>query len=171
MKTINHELLKYSKSGKVKGILNCLDRGADINCTGKYGNTSLLNASWGCHFNAVECLLKNNANPNLTADDNASPLFAAVAKNQHEIVKLLLEYGADPNISRSSEFQKKLDSKGSAPIHSAIHNKNEDISILLLESGAHTNHFQHGIDVYQAAEKAGLDTLLKYLKINRYRLT
>lgn len=170
MRKVDQDLQKYSKSGNVRGILKCLEKGADINCTGEYGYSSLLNASWGRHFEAVELLLHNNADPNITAEDNASPLFAAVARNCIEIVKILLEFGADPNITRDTEFQNSNDSKGVAPIHTAIKGGKEEMAILLLEAGAYTNHIDWGLDVYHAAEKHELNSLVHYLKVNRYRL-
>ena len=44
----------------------------------------------------VECLLKNNANPNIQANNQETPLHWAV--NSKEMVELLLKYGSDKNI-------------------------------------------------------------------------
>ncbi len=58
-------------------------------------------------YKSVEALLESGMNPNVTTNDwNITPLFIAArysfvdtqAKNDPKYVKLLIEYGADPNI-------------------------------------------------------------------------
>ncbi|KAE9380875.1 ankyrin, partial [Stipitochalara longipes BDJ] len=66
------------------------------------GNTPLFHASGAGHLSVVSFLL-GNANPGVNSNDlsilnhlDRGPLWAAVSNNQTEIVKLLLQQGADP---------------------------------------------------------------------------
>lgn len=62
-----------------------------------------------------------------------SPLYFAVFHNDEEIVKLLLEAGANPN--KSSRYF--------TPLECAINKNNEPIATLLLEAGADVNQSSH----------------------------
>lgn len=48
-------------------------------------------------------LLKNNVNINARHELGWTPLMAAVVNRRHDVVRFLLETGADPNLS--DEFQ------------------------------------------------------------------
>lgn len=74
---------------------------------------------------AVRDLLEAGARPNEITGQ--SPLFDAIYKNNFEIIKLLLDYGADPNLK---------DKKGNTPIDIAIENESNEIIKLLLDHGA-----------------------------------
>lgn len=47
----------------------------------------------------VEFLLCNGANPNNSGKRNKTPLYQAICSNNLKAVKLLLEHGADPNLT------------------------------------------------------------------------
>lgn len=81
------------------------------------------------HRAIVEFLLKNGANVK-TAARNAqkvTALHGAVAKRDVEIVKMLLEAGADPNARQE---------RGFTPLHDAAANGNAPLVELLLKHGA-----------------------------------
>ncbi len=67
-----------------------------------YGNTVLMNAVMNRSYTSVECLLKLGANPNLYSDtinhigENAVVL-ASKFDRPSKILKLILDYGGDPN--------------------------------------------------------------------------
>ncbi|KAF9770612.1 hypothetical protein IL306_011820, partial [Fusarium sp. DS 682] len=74
-------------------------------------------------------LLDHGADPNLASNDKGTPLRYAVLKEQHNVVEMLLEAGADPNIN----FE------GCLSILASTSDKQPDTVRLLLEKGADPN--------------------------------
>jgi uncharacterized protein len=81
------------------------------------------------HRAIVEFLLKNGADVSLSARNaqKVTALHGAVARRDLEIVKMLLEAGADPNARQE---------RGFAPLHDAAANGSEPLVELLLKHGA-----------------------------------
>src|SRR6266404_4513054 len=81
------------------------------------------------HRAIVEFLLKNGADVSLSARNaqKVTALHGAVARRDVEIVKMLLEAGADPNARQE---------RGFAPLHDAAANGNAALVELLLKHGA-----------------------------------
>jgi uncharacterized protein len=69
----------------------------DINSKSGYG-TPLMAATVKKNSKLVKLLLENNANPNLTDQNNSTALHFSVIFNQQEIIELLMKYKANPNI-------------------------------------------------------------------------
>ena len=81
-------------------ILNLLDKGALIESRDLMGRTALLYASTGPFPETVKVLLDQGAEPNVVdSDENFSPLMHAAAEGNLDVVKLLLEYGADRSLN------------------------------------------------------------------------
>lgn len=79
---------------------------ADVNFKGEYNRTSLFKATseaWNYQYDpsCIRLLLDHGANPDLYTEDGQSPL--SVTDNL-ELIKLLLEYRADPNHKDSEEM-------------------------------------------------------------------
>lgn len=70
----------------------------------------------------IELLLEKGANPNLPV--NYPALHQAIADNQFDIVKLLIQNGVNINTQ---------DVNGDTPLHKAVENKNEEITAFLLK--------------------------------------
>lgn len=86
-------------------------------------------------YNEVKDLLEKGANPNfLTSnliDGTGTPFHSAVRCNKCNIVRCMLEYGADVNL---------VDEDGDSPLFSAVYKSTDpEIRNLLLESGANVN--------------------------------
>jgi len=104
------------------------DRGL-VNAFAADGFYPLGLAAFFGHREIVEFLLKNGADVK-TAARNAqkvTALHGAVARRDVEIVKMLLEAGADPNARQE---------RGFAPLHDAAANGNAALVELLLKHGA-----------------------------------
>jgi ankyrin repeat protein len=111
-------LLHAARQGHVEASLALLDAGADINQPSAGDRTTpLLMAAVNGQFDLALILLKRGANPNLASTAGTTPLFATLERtwaprasyahpieNQQqkathlELLKALLEAGADPNV-------------------------------------------------------------------------
>lgn len=101
-----------------------------------------------------------NKNPELTnsfSPDGFTPLGLASFFGQLDIVKLLLNKGANPNIAANNQFKV-------APIHSACAISNYDITDLLIKHGADVNAKQmQGVTPLHSAAHNGQTKLAKLL--------
>ncbi|XP_014219693.1 uncharacterized protein LOC106647703 [Copidosoma floridanum] len=113
-----------------------LRHGANVNARGRWGETPLHVAARKLQGEAVELLLGNNADPNISDDDGRAPLHSAlVAKSCHEsIVRLLLQHRADANAVDVSE---------NTPLLYAVKTDRLDLVRVLVDAGARVN-FQPG---------------------------
>jgi ankyrin repeat protein len=62
-----------------------------------YVSTPLVRAVMSDNINAVDILLLNDANPNISGSGNYSALYFAIMSQNYEMVKLLVDNGADVN--------------------------------------------------------------------------
>ncbi len=88
----------------------------------------------------IKGLLKLGANPNVQDDDRGwRPLHFAAQDNKHEVISLLIDSGADPNLTSNLN---------ETPILLAVFNKMNDMTSinLLLDNGADFNiENSHGV--------------------------
>ena len=92
----------------------------DINVSGFFGRTPLLNAAYHGHVKVVQLLLKIH-DTNINASDNLSGILILISlcNNHSEVTRLLINKGAD--IDTSSRF-------GYASLHAATRNGNKEMS-------------------------------------------
>ena len=69
--------------------------------------TPLLQASAMGHVEAVAVLLRNGADPNLTANDGVGPLLKAVANVHLNVIDLLVRAGASKDAVMKNGFSVK----------------------------------------------------------------
>jgi cytohesin len=118
-----------------------VERGADVNLRGTEGNTPLLMAVQFGSYDLVKYLLEHGAAQSINITDvRQHPLTTAVRKNLPEIVKLLLQYGADPNTVEMDENSSQYEYK-SALIYS-MEIGNAEIASQLIKSGANVSQYQ-----------------------------
>ncbi len=158
-----------------KGHLNIveylLEKGADINAkTGSNGNTALIIAILSKEDQTAKLLIMNNANVNIQNNIGGTALHCSVNRFDYkiEIIKRLLEKGANPNlrttggrekgwtplmfaatIGEGIELVKLLIEKGAdinvtsksgnSPLLNATKNNNTKLAIWLIEKGANIN--------------------------------
>lgn len=94
-----------------------------------HGFTALAMATHFGNENIVRYLLKQGADANLSSKNgyHVYPLFTAVDSNYEGIAKMLVEAGAEVNVTQASLM---------TPLHAAARNGNIEMLILLLERGA-----------------------------------
>ncbi|XP_074579682.1 uncharacterized protein LOC141836158 [Curcuma longa] len=105
-----------------------LSKGVDIESQSDAG-TPLIWAAGHAQPDAVKFLLEHHAKANAETDDNITPLLSAVAAESLPCLELLLEAGADPNVSAG----------GATPLHIAADNGNRQIINCLIKSGGNPN--------------------------------
>lgn len=151
-----------------------LAKGADVhakNDRATQGN-ALKAACLGAHASAVRILLENGADVNAIrasgsndrTDDDRTALQAACGGLHHEIskvkvVQMLLDYGADVNVSGSYEFSE-------SPLELACSAGCKRLVQMLLENGADVNYTGGGIDYHSplhAAWSYGDDEIIRML--------
>ena len=120
-------LLRACESGNVAKMREAIAAGADVNHKGRPGTP--LDVCIDKNFTqGVRILLESKADPNVvTENDRTTGLMRAVRYGYADIVKLLLEHGADVNAAR-------LD--GQTALHGAACYGRGDIVKLLLDNGA-----------------------------------
>lgn len=124
--------LEIAIHGKnVEQIKILLKHGAQFKyCFSTGRTTALIMAVMQKDFAMVKFMLASGLNPNESDVDNNTPLITAIHEKQPEIVKLLLDYGA--NVNCMFEFN---DIRYS-PLGLAIVKEAQDIVRLLLHAGA-----------------------------------
>ncbi|KAH0551922.1 hypothetical protein KQX54_003045 [Cotesia glomerata] len=98
-------------------------------------NCSILNlaVSSGPNLAILKLLLGNNANANQSCGKCYSPLVKAIHDHQEEIVKVLLEAGADVNL-RCNDADDEI-----TPLHMAVKQNQTEIVRILLAKNANIN--------------------------------
>lgn len=99
--------------------------GANVNATNELGVTPLALAPSAA---VVERLLVAGANPNIATATGESPLMAAVRAGSVDIVKALLEHGADVNAAEKV--------RGQTALMWAVSQRHPDVVRILLDHGA-----------------------------------
>ncbi|MCZ6628249.1 MAG: ankyrin repeat domain-containing protein [SAR324 cluster bacterium] len=121
-------LLAAAASGHMETVRILLDNGAGLDWRDITGSTALL---WAVQApqgaGTVALLLERGAGINSTDQYRNSPLAVAVLGEKPDMVKVLLEHGADAN----GQF-----GDGGSLLAEAINRKNEIIAALLREAGA-----------------------------------
>ncbi|GGI23447.1 ankyrin repeat domain-containing protein [Pedobacter mendelii] len=130
----------------------------EINEFSEDGFTPLGLACYFGHEDLVKFLVLKGADVNLASKNgfNVFPIHSAVAANNINITKILLDNGAYPNVCQKA---------GLAPLHTAAQLGNIELIILLLEHGAEVNLRMEGgkLPADLAAEK-GFNEIAEILR-------
>jgi ankyrin repeat protein len=160
-------LLLAAREGHVDAVQALLNAGADVNQVSAGDRTSpLLIATINGHFDLAMFLLDKGADPKAAAENNATPLYGALNVewapkslypqprayvNQKttylEVIKALLDKGADPNIRLNKKVWYSgysfdlsgVDESGATPFWRAAYASDIDAMKLLVSYGADPN--------------------------------
>lgn len=106
----------------------------------------------------VELLLKAGANANLRCpsgeNNQATPLYKAIVKNDQKKVQLLLNVGANPNMKSHYELPSKLGggTGDTSPLSTALLKRDVQIVKALIDAGANVNEVNHDVSILEKAE-------------------
>ncbi|WP_296620116.1 ankyrin repeat domain-containing protein [Marivirga sp.] len=151
-----HEAIVCGKINIVEDSLT-----SDKGYVNKYSNDGFTPLSLAAFFDQTEIaklLLNNEADPNLHATNpsKVNPLHSAVAKENYELCKLLIEYGVNVNATQTQNV---------TALHSAAHRGNLKLIKLLVENGANINlEMGNGETAISIAKKEGHKDVKMYLE-------
>jgi ankyrin repeat protein len=126
-------LFEASAVGKFDVVAHLIYTHPDaVNMYADDGFTPLGLACYFGQFEVARYLVLKGADVNLPSNNGfrVFPIHSAVAGNYNNIVRMLIENGAQVNVKQQA---------GATPLHSAAQNGNLELLILLLENGAETN--------------------------------
>lgn len=167
-------------------VKDLIEQGLIIDAKNIYGETPLMIASYENCSPVIEALLRAGADPNIVLKGHETPLEFAVKQKQPLIVQLLLTFDADPNLNNpllSAVVGKNIninivkmlldagadpnsqDAGGQTALHNAAYYNHPEAVRLLLDSGADPNI----IDDYKNkplfdAERKGYSEIVAILK-------
>lgn len=103
MSALREKLIRACESFDTASISAVLEKGANINQVNEFGEsilTEILSYLYESPkiYEVVKFLLENGANPNLLDEEKNGPLTPPTLQMNEQLVELLCEYGADPNL-------------------------------------------------------------------------
>lgn len=124
-------IIQAAKEGNTELITEIIQSNEDcVNEQDGLGRTAL---TYAVHFQqmaALQCLLENEANPNVTAHDGSTAIHQACHDSNSMALSMLLQYGGDFTIP---------DTQGRAPIHWTCTTPSIDCLQLLIQHHADVN--------------------------------
>jgi len=129
-KTVAINIFEASATGKINNIIRLLARDPQlVNAYAKDGFQPLGLACYFGHPETAEYLVKAGAPINSPSRNalKAAPIQSAVTAGHENVVQVLLQLGADPNVREQG---------GYTPLHAAAQNKDVDMIRTLLYGGA-----------------------------------
>lgn len=102
MQELGARVFGAARGGDAEMLASYVDAGLPVNTANEAGDSLLMLATYHGHLAAVQVLLKRGADANLANAKGMTPLSGAVFKNQPEIVRALMDAGADPHAGRPS---------------------------------------------------------------------
>ena len=151
-----HEAIVCGKTDVIKGYLDAPDFTL-INTHSNDGFTPLSLAAFFDRTEIAKALIASGADPNISAKNpsKVNALHSAIAKDNYELCKLLIENGANVNAVQMQNV---------TALHSAVHRGNLDLVKLLIENNASiAMKMNNGDTALIIAEREGHQNIVKYL--------
>ncbi len=135
-------LILASRTGKLAAVEALLARGADVNAVaGATGQTALMWAAAEGNVEVASALLDAEADLNTRLDVGFTPFLFAVREARLDMVRMLIQRGADPNeiIETTRIPRGGRPRNGTTALMIATTNANYELGAALLEAGADPN--------------------------------
>ena len=150
------ELSEAIEADDPKRVKDLIASGADVNADDKYYFKPIQNAI-SCGASTAIARLPLEAGATVESS-NSDPLIDAVAERNAEVVGLLLEYGADPQMHDG-------EGEGETPLHLAVYGNDLACVDVLLRHGADPlEPNSEGETPLDAAKRKGLQSVLARLE-------
>lgn len=148
----NTALCYAAKFGNIKSLRFLLEAGADINYHSNIGVSALTSAAGEGQLEAVKFLLEHGA----IINGSSQLLILPIIRRHHELIKLLIQYGADVNVRFAD---------GCIPLCIAAGIGNLEIVNLLVNAGADVNaEDKEGRTAIYYAKRGGYQDIVMLLK-------
>ena len=96
-------LILAAANNQSESVQILLDAGADLEATDKEGSTALTHAAWRGHLKLLKMFIARGAKVDTTrGPEKLTPLMGAASTGNLEVVRALLDAGADPNAKSAS---------------------------------------------------------------------
>lgn len=92
-----HQMFDLARAGETAPLAAYVEAGVPVDLTDASGNTLLMLAAYHGNVATVTMLAEHGADPNRLNDRGQSPLAGAVFKDEPDVVRALVEAGADPD--------------------------------------------------------------------------
>ncbi len=92
-----HQMFDLARAGEGERLTAYVEAGVPVDLTDAAGNTLLMLAAYHGHASTVGLLASRGADVDRLNDRRQSPLAGAVFKDEQDVVRTLLEAGADPD--------------------------------------------------------------------------
>ena len=160
-------LMYAARQGAVEAVRTLADAGADLNATDPDGTTALVLAIINAHYQVAALLLDKGADPNVADTRGMAALYASIDMHtlpwlfgspeprNHDrldsldLVKMLLDHGADPNAPLTAPALQRLHTpgdpvlgEGATPFMRAAKSGDVTVMRLLLDKGADPRRVQ-----------------------------
>jgi ankyrin repeat protein len=96
-----HRMFDLARDGN-DDLAGYVDAGVPVNLTDAAGNTLVMLAAYHGHAAVVSALAARGADVNVPNDRGQTPLAGAVFKDSAEVVTVLLDAGANPDLGTPS---------------------------------------------------------------------
>ncbi|MBO2451267.1 ATP-binding protein [Actinomadura barringtoniae] len=96
------KLFDLARDGQTEQLVSYVDAGVPVNLTNDKGDTLLMLAAYHGHAGTVQALAARAADIERPNDRGQRPLAGAVFKKEPEVVRVLLDAGADPEAGEPS---------------------------------------------------------------------
>ena len=146
-------LIHAVEKKKIEVCRLLIELGADVNKKGRQNNTPLISACYAVDTDICRLILDNGGAASINEYYMDSPaIVVAVDKNQIDIVRLLLERGANIREHGATTLTK------TTVLHKAVQNINLDMCALLIENGAKMNELDLNdrTPLYYASQEIGV---------------
>lgn len=102
LEQLGHAMFDLARDGESERLLAYLDAGVPADLTNDNGSTLLMVASYYGHVDIVQGLLGRGADVNRLNNCGQSPLAGALFKGENDVVKVLVDNNADPDLGTPS---------------------------------------------------------------------